>query len=327
MSFVSFVVLHHFLVARALLRVESPPRLVPLTGRRYRNKWFELALLALLVPRVSAVATMMTTTTPDGDGPGANHGDGTGANRAESDVQRTPDVQTLPLGPPPLPQLCADDVNSGALDFSGAPLPCSYFLAQISACASYSIARTKCPVACGTCPPLLPPSPPPTMSLALLPIQPPPPVRMPPPTSLMLSHGRELQNAQPPPSPPPPSPSPPPPSPPPLPPSPPSPPSSPPLPPGITAVHTVADLTSALANTAVGHMVLAPGTYFLNGELSVTRSVIIEAALAGSVVLDCGNANLLHSRGRVLNVNPGSSGVVQLIGLNITGGNPRAPYN
>jgi hypothetical protein len=39
-----------------------------------------------------------------------------------------------------------------------------------------------------------------------------------------------------------------------------------------------------------------------------------EAAVAGSVVLDGGNAL------RVLNINPGSSGVVQLIGLNITRG-------
>jgi len=79
-------------------------------------------------------------------------------------------------------------------------------------------------------------------------------------------------------------------------------------------VSTVAGLTSALANTAVGHMVLAPGTYFLSGELSVTKSVVIEAMVAGSVVLSGGNAF------RVLSVNPGSSGVVQLIGLNITGG-------
>ena len=79
-------------------------------------------------------------------------------------------------------------------------------------------------------------------------------------------------------------------------------------------MHTVAELNSALANTAVSHMVLDPGTYFLSGELSITRSVVIEAALAGSVVLDGGNAF------RVLNVNPGSSGVVQLIGLNITRG-------
>jgi hypothetical protein len=92
---------------------------------------------------------------------------------------------------------------------------------------------------------------------------------------------------------------------------------------GATLVRTVDGLTNALANTAVGHMVLAPGTFFLTGELSVTRSVIIEAAVGGSVVLVGGNAF------RVLNVNLGSSGVVQIIGLNITGGGNgqvSAPY-
>jgi hypothetical protein len=81
-----------------------------------------------------------------------------------------------------------------------------------------------------------------------------------------------------------------------------------------TVVSTVADLTSALANTAVARIVLASGTYYLTAELSITRSVILEAAAAGTVTL---NAQL---RDRVLNINPGSSGVVQLIGLGITGG-------
>jgi hypothetical protein len=110
------------------------------------------------------------------------------------------------------------------------------------------------------------------------------------------------------------SPTPPPPPSPPRPPfSPPSPP-PPPYPPGTAFVSNTVALTSALADTAVGRIILAPGTYFLSGELSVTRSVIIEAEVARSVVLNGGNAF------RVLNVNPGSSGVVQLIGLNITGG-------
>jgi hypothetical protein len=82
-----------------------------------------------------------------------------------------------------------------------------------------------------------------------------------------------------------------------------------------TAVSTTTGLTSALANTAFGRIVLASGTYYLSAELSITRSVILEAAVTGSVVLDAGNAF------RVLTINPGSLGVVQLIGLNITGGN------
>jgi hypothetical protein len=101
-----------------------------------------------------------------------------------------------------------------------------------------------------------------------------------------------------------------------------------------TAMSTVAGLTSALANMAVGHIVLAPGTYNLTAQLSITRSVVLEAAVAGSVVLDalvrssnvagCSiiqNAQASSSNlRRVLNINPGSSGVVQLIGIRITGG-------
>ena len=86
-----------------------------------------------------------------------------------------------------------------------------------------------------------------------------------------------------------------------------------------TTVGTSAGLISALANTAVGRIVLAPGTYILNAELSITRSVVLEAAVAGSVVLDAQASS--SSQRRVLNISPGSLGVVQLIGLNITGGN------
>ena len=85
-----------------------------------------------------------------------------------------------------------------------------------------------------------------------------------------------------------------------------------------TSVSTVADLISALANTGVGRIVLAPGTYILSAELNVTRSVVLEAAVAGSVVLNAQASS--SSPRRVLNINPGPSGVVQVIGLNITGG-------
>jgi hypothetical protein len=85
-------------------------------------------------------------------------------------------------------------------------------------------------------------------------------------------------------------------------------------------VSTVASLTSALANTAVGHIVLAPGTYYLSAELNVTRSVILEAAVSGTVVLDAQGIISSSSPRRVLRINPGSSGVVQLIRFTITGG-------
>ena len=83
-------------------------------------------------------------------------------------------------------------------------------------------------------------------------------------------------------------------------------------------MSTSAGLLSALANTGVGHIVLDPGTYMLSAELSVTRSVVLEAVVAGSVVLDAQASS--SSLRRVLNIDPGSLGIVQLIGLNITGG-------
>jgi len=85
-----------------------------------------------------------------------------------------------------------------------------------------------------------------------------------------------------------------------------------------TAVSTSAGLTSALADTAVSRIVLASGTYNLIAELSITRSVILEAAAGATVTLNAQASST--SRRRVVNINPGSSGVVQLIGLGITGG-------
>ena len=93
---------------------------------------------------------------------------------------------------------------------------------------------------------------------------------------------------------------------------PPSPPSPPPSQPNI--VSTAAGLTSALANAAVGRIILASGTYNLISELSITRSVILEAAVGATVVLNA------QASSRVLYISPGPSGVVQLIGLSITGG-------
>jgi len=406
-------------------------------NQTHRNQRFALALLVLVVPRSSAMAT----TAPP-------HGDGTGEHRAGS--AQTPPLRhraesahrTLPPQSPPLTEFCADEVNSGALDSSGATLPCSFFEAQPSACASYSLARTTCPVACGTCPPpppdlsgvvvstdaetshgalevrmhavqidhgraqqaqavvipsltsalstsagsspvtappfprsSLPPSPasptprslPPSSLSPPLPSPTPVPPRSLPPTTtptaalatsndasthallvpsliLVSASVAAHTHATIPPFLPPPrvrSPSPPLPSP--L-------PSSPLLPPspllctvlpcakasdipGLnsvqlvpshrrelqTMVSTSAGLLSALANTAVGHIVLAPGTYILSAELNITRSVVLEAAVAGSIVLNAQASS--WSPRRVLNIQPGSLGVVQLIGLNITGGN------
>jgi hypothetical protein len=98
-------------------------------NRSYRGWCFALALLVLCVPQVSAMAT---TTPPDSEGASA-HG---------AELAQAPPVWTLPLT-----RVCADEVNSFAFDLRGAPMPCSYFSAQPSACASYSIARITCPVA------------------------------------------------------------------------------------------------------------------------------------------------------------------------------------
>jgi hypothetical protein len=85
-----------------------------------------------------------------------------------------------------------------------------------------------------------------------------------------------------------------------------------------TAVSTSAGLTSALANTTASRIVLASGTYNLTAELSITRSVILEAAAGATVTLKAQGSS--SSGRRVLNINPGSSGVVQLNRLRITGG-------
>ena len=88
-------------------------------------------------------------------------------------------------------------------------------------------------------------------------------------------------------------------------------------------VFTVEELTAAVHGGTLEHVVLAPGNYEMNSSdvcstdseswLCVTRdNLIIEAAEAGSVVLDAAKQGR-----RVFSI--AVSGV-QLIGLNITGG-------
>ena len=84
-----------------------------------------------------------------------------------------------------------------------------------------------------------------------------------------------------------------------------------------TEVSDVTGLINALGNAAVSHIMVAAGHYYLSAELSITRSVVIEAKVDGSVVLDA------HGNSRALNINAGLSDDVQLIGLNITGGSAR----
>jgi len=85
-----------------------------------------------------------------------------------------------------------------------------------------------------------------------------------------------------------------------------------PLPLGTRWATTVAQLTAAINNSAISKIVVQAGTYDLSSALSISRAVTIEAEMAGSVVLNG------RSQTRVFDI--ASSGVAQLIGLNITGG-------
>ena len=92
-----------------------------------------------------------------------------------------------------------------------------------------------------------------------------------------------------------------------------------------TVVSDVTSLTSAIADASVSRIIIAPGHYALTVELSVTRSVIIEAEVIGTAVLDAGETVALsygeedESR-RVMSIDVGPTDTVQLIGLNVTGG-------
>mgnify|MGYP000880832583 FL=1 len=118
-----------------------------------RNRCLGLAFLMLCIPRVSA----MDSTRPDGDGAEtASAAPPPPPSPPQSPPPtRPPPPPPQPPPPPPSPQVikpCTDELSSGAY-LSGESMPCSFFSAQPSACASYSIARTTCPVACGTCSP------------------------------------------------------------------------------------------------------------------------------------------------------------------------------
>ena len=63
-------------------------------------------------------------------------------------------VAAMMVGSTSAQTICSNALNSGVLYSTGAPLPCSYFQTYPNTCASYTVARTNCPVACGTCPPL-----------------------------------------------------------------------------------------------------------------------------------------------------------------------------
>ena len=81
------------------------------------------------------------------------------------------------------------------------------------------------------------------------------------------------------------------------------------------------ELTLALSGNAIGHIghiVIAPGTYPLSSQLEIHRNVIIEAVQPGSVVLDA--QAYFGSHRRVLYINGGALDVIEISGVNITGG-------
>ena len=70
-------------------------------------------------------------------------------------------------------------------------------------------------------------------------------------------------------------------------------------------------LEAALANSSVSRILVEAGHYLLSSQLAVSRNVIIEAEVHGAVVLDGqGSTRLVQI----------SAGVMELIGVNITGG-------
>ena len=88
-------------------------------------------------------------------------------------------------------------------------------------------------------------------------------------------------------------------------------------------VSNAASLIATLADPMIDTIVLTAGHYILSAELSVLRSVNIEAAVPGTVTLDAQAS--ISSQRRVIHINPGASGFVRLLGLRITGGYRNPP--
>ena len=91
--------------------------------------------------------------------------------------------------------------------------------------------------------------------------------------------------------------------------------------PNASWVSNIDELISTLANNATSHIILAAGCYVLTAELTLVRTVTIEAAVLGSVVLDAqGGDHHGHRTSRLLSIDPGTLNTVQLVGINVTGG-------
>ena len=77
-------------------------------------------------------------------------------------------------------------------------------------------------------------------------------------------------------------------------------------------MNSTTELEAAIADSSLGRIVVLEGSYLLSSQLQINRDVIIEAEVPGTVVLD--------GQGSYYRVIQISSGTVELIGLNITGG-------
>ena len=83
----------------------------------------------------------------------------------------------------------------------------------------------------------------------------------------------------------------------------------------VQLVSTSVALADAIRDATVGHVLLTAGEYALGAQLEVTRTLVIEAADHGTVVLDA------RAPGWIVNVQTWSTAdTVHLIGLNFTHG-------
>ena len=75
-----------------------------------------------------------------------------------------------------------------------------------------------------------------------------------------------------------------------------------------TVVNDIPSLLLSLGNASLGRIMIAPGHFKLTEELSITRAVIIEVVVVGSVVLDGdGAGNHLGTKSAVAQTVPALS--------------------
>ena len=89
----------------------------------------------------------------------------------------------------------------------------------------------------------------------------------------------------------------------------------------VVACCSGTDIQTALNNPSISQIVLQGGTYTVSSQLQITRSITIEAAQPGSVVLDAQASSGSQRRVLYIRFTPANAlDVVELTGINITGG-------